>query len=84
MGVIVGDFRVDVIVTGSATARKASYTLTRLPGQGAGVSLIRRMLPETFVDIHEAWSAARQIGEAHARRWTVAYRQFLQAALPVY
>ena len=71
MGVIVGDFRVDVIVTGSATARKASYTLTRLPGQGAGVSLIRRMLPETFVDIHEAWSAARQIGEAQDRKSVV-------------
>jgi hypothetical protein len=79
MSNIVGDFRVDIDVAGHSSARKATYTLTRLTGRGAGISLIRRMLPETFKDIGEALSVARAVGEAHAYRLTQAYIQFLSS-----
>jgi hypothetical protein len=76
MRTIAGDYTVDVVVTGASFARAATYTLTRLPGRGAGTSLLRRELPELFRDTSEARLVARMVGEAHALRLTDAYTLF--------
>lgn len=76
MRTIVGDYQVDVTVTGVSFARGATYTLTRLPGRGAGTSQLRRELPELFRDTSEARLIARMVGEAHALRLTDAYTRF--------